>query len=381
MIMFKLYFKILTKHKIAIFIYLVIFAFIMILLLSFTKPVQTEYSNYETRMAFIDHDQTEFTASLKEYLDDYAVFVSVAENKLDDAFFYRDVLFILIIPEGFTESFLSEKAINLQYRTLPDSPSSYMLQTQINKYLNLAYIYLHNDLEYENLNKTIKENLDLEISTIFSDAPQIDYSYINFYFNYAGYLIMIIFISVMGGIMLSFKPIGIKRRIDIGMITNRKMNLILILANIVFGLSLLVFIILCSIILYGNLIFTKQGLLFVLNSFFFAIPIIALAYLLSVIFNSINIISALGTVISLGSAFITGIFIPQFLIDEKILKLAQIFPSYWFVRTNNDLGFYHKTDTFIEGALAQITFTIIFIILSLIISKKKRQSEDEQKSS
>lgn len=375
MIVFKLYLKILFKHKIPLIAYLVVYAFLMFLLLSSSKPMQLEYSNYETNMAFIDYDNTEFTNSFKEYLDDYAKFIDIKENKLEDAFFYREISFILVIPEGFTDSFLNENPINLQYRAVPNEPSTYMLQTQINKYLNLAYVFLNNDLEYDNLNDAIKENLDLEITPVFPDEITSDYTYVNLYFNFSAYIIMVVFISIIGAIMVSFKPIDIKRRMDIGKITNKKMNLILILSNMLLGLAVLLFFIIFSIIIYGKLIFTSTGLLYLLNALIFTIPIIALAYLISVIFDSINIISAFGTIFSLGGAFITGIFIPQFLIDKNILKVAQIFPSYWYVRANESLAYHYQNNAYLEGIMVQGVFALIFIVLSLIISKKKRQSE------
>jgi len=376
MIVFKLYLKILKRNIITIFVYLGIFIFIMSILINSVQPNELTFKNYETKVAFIDKDQTEFTEALKEYLDEYAKFVDVKEDKLDEAFFHREISFIIEIPEGFTEAFLEGKNETLKYRSSPDSPSAYLLQNQINKYLNLAYIYLHNNIVHtSNLNEAIKETLSQEAIPILPKEKTSDFTYLNLYYNFSAYVIISLMISIIGSIMLAFKPMDIKRRNDIGMISNRKMNLILILANLLLGLIVILAVILVSIILYKDLMFTGNGLFYALNILLFAVSSIALAYLIVTLFNSENVIAAIGQIISLGGAFITGIFIPQFLLDKNVLLFARILPSYWFVKAN-DGATYNNTHAIIEGVIAQIIFTAIFIIISIIIGKKKQTAEN-----
>src|SRR5690606_20770454 len=118
-----------------------------------------------------------------------------------------------------------------------------------------------------------------------------------FYFNYLAYIFMAMLISIIGTIMVSFKSQGIKQRNQLGTITNKQMNFILLLCNLLFGLFTFIVFILISIILYSETIFTTKGLLLVLNAFIFVFTVISLAYLLVVLTKSKNIIGGLATVI------------------------------------------------------------------------------------
>jgi ABC-2 type transport system permease protein len=120
--------------------------------------------------------------------------------------------------------------------------------------------------------------------------------------------------------------------------------------------------------------------LFILNAILFSITTITLAYALATIFKSQMMINALGTIISLGLAFITGIFIPQYLLGNSIKTLAQIFPSYWYIKTNNQIQAitswaYSDMKPFYENLLIQLVFIAIFVGITFFISKKRMRAE------
>jgi len=380
MIVFKLYFKILAKAKYFVLITLGIFIALTLVIMNLLPEQTNIYSEHKASVVFIDNDNTTFTKGLKTYLEKYADYKDIKKENLDEAFLYRDVEFIMEIPDGFTDSFTKDENLLIKYRAVPDSSSSYTFSAQAEKYLNFARTYLNNDLENDDLTEAVINNLNQEATIKLTDTERIDYYSIYFYYNYSFYIIMMLLVSLIGTIMFSFKSIEIKRRNDIGMISNRKMNLILILANALLGLSILLILIIVSIILYPDEIFKPNGLLFVLNTFSFTVANIALAYLVSTILKSVNAISAAGTLISLGAAFMTGIFIPQDFLSPTVLNIGKILPSYWSVRANNVIvnltNFnFSLSSPVVQSFLAQILFTIIFIALAILISKKRSQAE------
>jgi ABC-2 type transport system permease protein len=184
----------------------------------------------------------------------------------------------------------------------------------------------------------------------------------------------------MGSIMLAFKPLEIKRRNHIASISDKKMNIILYICNFILGFIFLAILIGMSIILYPSSVLTSNGLLLMLNAFVFTLMIIALAYMLVTFFDSGNVISAIGTIFSLGFSFITGVFIPQYLLDENILRLAKVIPSYYYIQNNHritELSNFQLSDLKDIGLnlLIQFIYALVFFIITLYISKKRQSQE------
>ena len=90
-----------------------------------------------------------------------------------------------------------------------------------------------------------------------------------------------------------------------------------------------------SIILIGKSMFTLTGLLLILNSLIFIIVAANIAFIVGNLVKNSEIQSAIANVISLGSSFICGAFVPQMFLGEKVLMFARFFPSYWFIRAND----------------------------------------------
>jgi ABC-2 type transport system permease protein len=133
--------------------------------------------------------------------------------------------------------------------------------------------------------------------------------------------------------------------------------------------------------MFPSLMFKGPGPYLILNSLVYSLVIIALAYLLTVLFKSKQVISGMGTVFSLGLAFITGVFIPQSVMKKEVLMLGRVFPSFYYVESNDKLvrlanfSFENMKSIYIN-MLIMLAFGLIFVVLSIIISNKKRQAEN-----
>ena len=379
MTVFKLYLKILNQNKVTIFVYLGIFILLTLIMVNTFNSNTENFANVKTDIAFIDHDDTEFTRNFKSYLADYANFKTFKEDKLEDAFFYREIQMIIEIPKGFTDKFSTQEELKIKTKSVPDSAASYTLEQAMDNYLNLARTYQENNISTGDLHEAIMAILTKEAKTEFIQDQDGDYSGAEFYFNYLSYIFLGLIISVICSIMIAFKPLDIKRRNNLGAISNKKMNFILLFSNFLLAFLFYLILIIVALILYSDVMFKANGFLLMLNAFIFLLTVISLAYLLVVIFNSRNIVGALATVISLGSSFICGVFIPQFLIDDFILKIARIFPSY--VNANEKIASLFKYDYIMmkpiyNSFLIQSIFTFIFIALALTISKAKQRAEN-----
>ena len=124
-----------------------------------------------------------------------------------------------------------------------------------------------------------------------------------------------------------------------------------------------------------------EAVLLMLNAFIFIFPVMALSYLVVTLFDSKNVITACGVVFSLGFSFITGVFIPQFLLDEKILLIAKFIPSYYYVANNNKINEianlnFQNLRPVLTNFLIQLGFALLFILITVYVAKKRETQEN-----
>ena len=104
---------------------------------------------------------------------------------------------------------------------------------------------------------------------------------------------------------------------------------------------------------------------------------LALSLLVSTLVNKKEAVSGIVNVVSLSQAFLCGAFIPVMWMPDSVLKLAHVFPAYYYINSNEllasleVLNFSNLKPIFINMGL-MILFIVIFIILKNILSKKKQ---------
>ena len=91
-----------------------------------------------------------------------------------------------------------------------------------------------------------------------------------------------------------------------------------------------------------------------------------------------NAVNGIVNVVALGSAFICGAFVPVQYLPENVLKFAHIFPSYWYINSNELLSSIDIINTsslrpIFINMIVIIAFSILFIVLNNIVSSKKRK--------
>ena len=158
----------------------------------------------------------------------------------------------------------------------------------------------------------------------------------------------------------------------------KKYNRKLLLSNSLFAIVMWLFYVILSFILIGNAMFTIHGLMYIINSFIFTICALTIAFLIANIVSNKNAINGIVNVVALGSSFLCGAFVPMEWLPEQVLTIAHILPSYWYIKTNEVLKVTEvfNIDTLkpiLTNMFVIIIFTILFIVITNIISSKKRK--------
>lgn len=384
---YKAFFKVIYKNLSQIMIYLVVFiALTSVLANTFTKTGDTNFAETKVNIVFINHDtNSKLVEGLKYYLSKNTNMVNIPDDtqKLQDALFFRRIEYIVRVPKGFTEGLLSGKALQLEKTTVPDSTSGIYLDSIINKYLNTVKTYssyLENLSEEELISyvdNDLKQKTEVKLINAVGEISKNEK--VAFYFNYLAYSLFAILILGVSSVMIVFNSTDLKKRNLCSPVRHRNMNFQLILGNFSFAVLAWITLIVTSLFMYGSYMFTARGLLFLLNSFVFTFAALSISYLIGNVIKSKGAMSAATNVVSLGTCFISGVFVPQALLGKTVLKIASFTPNYWYVKSNNSIAnlaifnMENLTPIFLN-MLIIIGFAVAVLTVTLVVIKQKRVS-------
>lgn len=384
---FKVYFKIIKANIGQISIYLVIFLALSIVFSISLKPKSEEsFAQTKTNVAFINLDgNTSLTEGFKKYLLKNVNFIDMGNNKekLQDALFYRNVEYIVTIPKGFTKNFLEGKPIEIEKTVVPDSTTRMYVDMAINKYFNLARVYVNNmpGITEENLVKEVDKGgvSDTQVQLkAFGDKKQ-NNSFGVIYFNYLAYSLFAILILGVSSILMVFNNKNLHRRNLCSPMKSRNFNFQLIMGNLVFALLCYVILVGLGFIVNRDNMMSYNGLLLCINALVFTIAALSISYLVGLLIKSRGAQSAVSNVLSVGFCFISGVFVPQEFLSDKALTIASFNPTYWYVKANNAIG---ALSSFsfdnISGVLTymciELAFALAIFSIALVVSKQRRIS-------
>lgn len=133
-------------------------------------------------------------------------------------------------------------------------------------------------------------------------------------------------------------------------------------------------------------ILSKGTLLTDIRFGWFAINILAMLVLsLSLGFfagtaaRSRDAINGITNVIGLSFCFMGGIFVPMELFSKSVDKVARWFPTYWYVKLNNEVGALKEVtpefvkDFWLETGII-LCYGLLFFAITLIIIGRKRKT-------
>ena len=383
MIVFKTYTKVLKACFASIIMYTVI-------LIAFgglnmkTSDTSTNFVSSKPDVLIINNDEEKgITKSLIKYFEKNSNIKDIqkSEDKINDALFYRDVNYVIYIPENFREDILNNKKPEIKIKSTEDYNAS-LAEILLNRYLEVLNIYndeIDSEKELiEKIEETLSKNTKVEIT---SKVDNESLSKVAVYYNFANYSLLAGCVYVICLILSSFKDEKIRKRTTISSMDYKKYNRYLLLSNSIFAIVLWLFYVLLSFILLGKIMFTINGLIYILNSLVFTICALSIAFLIGNVVTNKNAISGLINVIALGSSFLCGAFVPMSMLPDIVLKIAHVLPSYYYIKNNEILTNLEITNIEVLkpifiNMLIVLIFTIIFIIITNIVSKNKRTIKD-----
>ena len=135
-------------------------------------------------------------------------------------------------------------------------------------------------------------------------------------------------------------------------------------------------IFLIGIVIYkGEYIYQIPMMKYIINAGAFSFSLLGLSFLISSFAKSSFGIDSMSNLISLGMGFISGVFVPPYLLSEGTLNIAKFFPAYYYVK-----GVFEPTFSISDikyELIIQMLFGVAYFIIGLYFAKIKRASEFE----
>ena len=391
MIVFKTFWRIMKRYWWIVFIYVAILTSLSVINLK-TAPV-TDFVDTKPEITIVSQNPSDlatkpFTKNFLNYLSKNTKIIDLKESETTDALFYQKISMILYLPEDLESKIISGQKITLDYRTSGNYTAE-LSKNLIKRYFELQRTEIleskNSSKEQPNILSEDSEKIISRLNQRLDQSPTVrlasknatNLSKIAAFFNFASYTIMAIILYVTCFINASFNKSPVKKRTMVSSLHLKKYSFSLLLANSIFAFSVFVLLTTLSFFVLGDIVLTPFFIFEILNILLYTLAALTLAELVSTFNLSRDAVSGVVNLLSLAPAFLSGAFVPTYFLPSFVLTIAHIFPTYWFIDTNNKIATMTELNfssflTILPNLLVLVFFSIIFIIGNLILAKKKR---------
>lgn len=391
MIVFKTFWRIMKRYWWIVFIYVAILTSLSVINLK-TAPV-TDFVDTKPEITIVSQNPSDlatkpFTKNFLNYLSKNTKIIDLKESETTDALFYQKISMILYLPEDLESKIISGQKITLDYRTSGNYTAE-LSKNLIKRYFELQRTEIfeskNSSKEQSNILSEDSEKIISSLNQRLDQSPTVrlasknatNLSKIAAFFNFASYTIMAIILYVTCFINASFNKSPVKKRTMVSSLHLKKYSFSLLLANSIFAFSVFVLLTTLSFFVLGDIVLTPFFIFEILNILLYTLAALTLAELVSTFNLSRDAVSGVVNLLSLAPAFLSGAFVPTYFLPSFVLTIAHIFPTYWFIDTNNKIATMTEFNfssflTILPNLLVLVLFSIIFIVANLVLSKKKR---------
>ena len=370
MIVFENYFKILKSHIKSLLLYSLIFLVLMFIFTKSGDPVD-KYSNLKLPIYVNDQSNTDRSKALIDFINKNHNLVEIDDDKVDDKLFYEEIVCSITIPKDFDDKGM------VDFKEVYDDSYTLYAKNEINSFLNQIDTFEKAGFSTKEAIKNAKENFDKDIDVEVKSLVKNQKENAPYFFRMLGYVIMSQIIMIVGIISLTYNKESTNKRNLISPLKKSKQNLQLILGHIVCGLVVWLVYIIFYCVFFKDFTFSRPTKQMMANALLFTATIVCFAVMISKLAKNQNTITGIMNVFSLGSSFLTGIFVPQELLGDLASKLGKIFPSYYYVENIKNINTDLNYSFFNTNTLILLGFSIVFIIITIFTKMNVEKTKAE----
>ena len=236
MTVFKGYMRIMKKNTGLILLYLgIFFGVTMALQAAAGKETYTSYESEKIKIGVVDKDNGPLAEGLVKWLEGTHHVTMLEDNreKLQEELFYRNVEYIVVIPEDFYENCMVNGE-SISVTKVPGSYSAYYVDQQLESCLNTMRTYLKAGFSQKEAATAILDKKRGEVTMLDTDENSGTSGWL-YYFRYIPYLFLALLCYVMGYVLMAFKKDDIPKRMQASAISARRQSLEGLLAMFIMG--------------------------------------------------------------------------------------------------------------------------------------------------
>ena len=374
---FKLFFKIAKTKWLATLVFLGIF----LLILNFTNVGggADTFSTSKMALTIYDHDNTDASKKLREYLgkDNIIVDIEDDKDKLIDALYATSTNYVITINEGYADRLAKGETEGLfSTRYLHDSYTNKLADSTLDTYVSTVKAYMAGGMEFgkaiDSAAEALSEKTEVTFET-FSD--KVGNTKAASFFNYLPYALLSIIVSVLCPVIVAMNKKEVGFRTKCSSIKTSSISAQTIAASGIFVFFIWIFLMIIGVGKNGGM-FSGNIWYGVLNSASFTLVSVSIALLFSELGVKENVLAFVTQVLGLGMAFLCGMFVPQEMLSSGVLGAARFLPAYWYVRANDMICGLStdpfKTSTVMMCIGIQVLFAAAIFAVSLIVKKNKK---------
>lgn len=379
---FKLYFKVLRANIGPMIMYVGIFMGVLfgaILPQVMKNETVENYTAAKCDFAVFDYDDSELSKGLVKYLESVHKLEEIkndAKETIQDELYARNVDCVLKITDGFGKNFTDGKsAEHIEVFAIPNTLTANLFEQTVNSYLAVVNTYIqagYTDAEAcEKASEAVNASVEVGFASE-NDGKPLGVMY--YFFVYLEWIFIAMCVTGISGTLLALDKKTVRDRITCSAYKFVRMNGEIVLGVVITGVAICTIFVAGATVAYPQEMFTSKAGLYIANTVCMMAVALAITFLVSKLTNKPQAISLMANVISLGMAFLCGVFVPMELLSDTVNKIAHFLPAYWYVKALQTIEYFQASDmgTVFSYMGVQILFAVAILCVGLIVARRQR---------
>ncbi|MCH4054105.1 MAG: ABC transporter permease [Atopobiaceae bacterium] len=342
---FRAALRIAARHPIYIGIYLVGLSLMGLLVMTSAVGDATlaEHDSFDAHVAIVDRDGSALSRALRDVVaeDGQVVEVGDSEFALQDALATSQADCIVVVPEGFGESFAQAAreggelpALEMASGTRQDTAA--LVEAELSSWMRLmgAGMALRPDASVAEVAQDVADASGerAETRVVADEQASSGADVLGSYLSFSSYALCSSVIVCAGVVFCSLGGRQVRRRTLAGPVPERAVAVGSLAAGVV--MALVAWAVVCGVGIAGLMprlsdLAASQIALATLPMLAYALVPLALAFLLSQLSASEQAINAIGNIFGMVMSFLGGAWVPLDVVGEGVQAAARLCPCFW----------------------------------------------------
>jgi putative membrane protein len=378
MIVYKYFLQMVWQRKATILIFLAIFLSLSFMMMQSKNGSSDYFSETPLTVCIADQDHSTLSEQLIAYLQTKHTITLLADDGLSDEALLKKIrkdISIGVLDAGLIISKGFERKAELGQKgmlSMKDGrhAAAFYIDWQIQTFLRFAFSTKEamGVFDFERVRNAL--TVHTEVITVNRAENTLTTAGLKYFFNFLGWAIFSLIINSIGWALFELHNERLSIRTAVSPVSNIRFAFENFTAQLTVITVFLAILIAFAALVYRNTIHNLPLASYTLNAVVYAAVVLSATFMLNAALKKGAVMGIIGTVLPLSLAFISGIFLDQELLPDSITKLAQVFPTYYYVRANSFTERMLRPDWNNIGL--QLLFLLLYFTLGVYFSKLNR---------